>query len=50
MANNSFIAVPKDLDDKVALRRFLEATVTEINNLREQVATLEAEVEALKTS
>jgi len=48
MANNSFTAVPQNLKDSVAMRRFLESLVVEIDKLRESEETLKEEVKLLK--
>lgn len=46
--NSSMIAVPQNLTDPIAMRRFLETLVLENDKLRRDLATLEAVVESLK--
>ena len=40
MAGNTFITIPKNLKDEVAVRRFLEAMVKEMDRLRLEIKNL----------
>lgn len=46
--NSSVVAVPQNLTDQIAMRRFLEKLVLENDKLRRDLTTLTEVVESLK--